>query len=463
MPTDPKQRPDALLQEYVRKRRKQAEPPFRMSDSTRHLLHAEVARSKQARPVEVPEWYKLVLAWKWPLAWAGTAAVFLLAGGLLWHQLSSNELASANSPVGNLALLQDTRVPDAQAPVPAQEGTLNKRVEQFKLEPSEPKVQVALAPVKDEEIASNAARYGMRLPAAPQPASSPAAPVSSAGRAASSASPALRQALESTPLLAGPKATPARGYDSAPPQVPTAPARQLALNAPAPGADRLNESPAIPAPESRTLTAAKSTAVAEGLASPQDQAIDPAAQAANNNRLQFQQVNPTVKYRRNLNSPPLARVLPRFNLQRNGQHVQIEDADGSVYQGVSQTVGSQSQEEKLVRALAESEQASTDQAFSFRAAGTNRSLNQLVVFTGDFRPAPGQAVVDTAGAALATATTQQRPFNAPGAMGGQAGAAPGQARNVSSQAAATNGQGWINGTVSVGRSEFKIEAQQIGP
>jgi hypothetical protein len=96
-------------------------------------------------------------------------------------------------------------------------------------------------------------------------------------------------------------------------------------------------------------------------------------------------------------SGPKSRVLASFHLERDGEAVRIVDADGSIYSGVVQTTAAPvpvlsggdkklpegldtRAEQKAVRSAAESQ---ARQIYSFRAVGTNRSLNELVVFNGD--------------------------------------------------------------------------------
>jgi hypothetical protein len=162
--------------------------------------------------------------------------------------------------------------------------------------------------------------------------------------------------------------------------------------------------------------------------------------------LRFQR-NPSTN-RQNLNSPSAARILAAFEIQRSGAHVQIVDADGSVYTGTSAPA------------------SGAGQPFAFQAMGTNRTLNELVEFTGRFEPGPGETAFTGASAVaqsssergLTTArkTTPPR-FDQMPKTGGQS--ALGQTVSAFSP-----WQARVVGSASVGATnQIRIEAQQIGP
>ena len=140
------------------------------------------------------------------------------------------------------------------------------------------------------------------------------------------------------------------------------------------------------------------------------------------------------EYRTNFNSPPMPNVLNSFQLEQNGRLIRVVDADGSIYDGAIeqppteeaarrgiavQTAATDLKkniepEAKRVEGLAA---ASADEIAAlrnvfFRVAGTNRTLNQLVVFEGNFLARTNQANQIVLGAKLtadqsATATGRQ--------------------------------------------------------
>ncbi len=129
----------------------------------------------------------------------------------------------------------------------------------------------------------------------------------------------------------------------------------------------------------------------------------------------FVRLNAPESYRRNLQSPPSPALLQQFQIQRAGNVVTVVDEDGSVYQG--QVIAAETAMDRGNRRLPEMKRksepaAAADKAveknlgqsvsqaapagkdadsFWFRASGTNRSLNQRVVFTGEFQSRTGDA------------------------------------------------------------------------
>ena len=123
----------------------------------------------------------------------------------------------------------------------------------------------------------------------------------------------------------------------------------------------------------------------------------------------FVRLNAPESYRRNLQSPPSPALLQQFQIQRAGNVVTVVDEDGSVYQGqviAAETPGERANrrlpelkpksdpaaaadkavEKKLGQAMSQATAFGEDSSsFWFRASGTNRSLNQRVVFTGEFQ------------------------------------------------------------------------------
>jgi hypothetical protein len=128
----------------------------------------------------------------------------------------------------------------------------------------------------------------------------------------------------------------------------------------------------------------------------------------------------TREYRVNLNSPPMPNVLSSFQLVRNGRQIRVVDADDSVYDGeiepapteelakhvvelqtaaVGQKQSTELEEKRRVSAAAVGETVPSQNVF-FRVAGTNRSLNQLVVFEGNFLDKDSQPTDLAVGAKL---------------------------------------------------------------
>jgi hypothetical protein len=127
--------------------------------------------------------------------------------------------------------------------------------------------------------------------------------------------------------------------------------------------------------------------------------VDAASQASTPQR--FAQVR---EHRVNFNSPPLPPVLNSFQLAQNGRQIRVVDADGSIYDGaIEQSPGeaaarsgialqttpaelkknNEPETRRSVTSATPGELPEAQNVF-FRVAGTNRTLNQLVVFEGNF-------------------------------------------------------------------------------
>jgi hypothetical protein len=86
-----------------------------------------------------------------------------------------------------------------------------------------------------------------------------------------------------------------------------------------------------------------------------------------------------------------APVLTSFRVEQSGNDMKVFDADGSVYTGSVQIA---QQEPPATRSVAPKNQptqisraaAPAPQTYFFRVVGTNRQLNENVVFSGDFVP-----------------------------------------------------------------------------
>jgi hypothetical protein len=136
-------------------------------------------------------------------------------------------------------------------------------------------------------------------------------------------------------------------------------------------------------------------------------------------RQRFAQVR---EYRTNFNSPPMPTVLSSFQLEQNGRQIRVVDADGSIYDGaieqppteeaarrgiavqtavteLKKNIEPEAKRVEGVSAATAGEIAASQNVF-FRVAGTNRTLNQRVVFEGNFLTKSNQASEIVVGAKL---------------------------------------------------------------
>jgi hypothetical protein len=164
-------------------------------------------------------------------------------------------------------------------------------------------------------------------------------------------------------------------------------------------------------------------------------------------------------------------VLSSFQMDRVGANVRIIDADGSVYKG--EVLGRPSRgggggfgsaTSEPARALKDS---NGNANWAFKVSGTNKNLQQNVVFIGNVldMPAPGAATAATAASGEVQSAVQNR--NAPQFQNAQNSQNASNARRFSSaqnpqfQAAQNS---LITGKVQVGGGkEFKIEAKPSIP
>jgi hypothetical protein len=130
------------------------------------------------------------------------------------------------------------------------------------------------------------------------------------------------------------------------------------------------------------------------------------------------------EYRINLNSPPMPDVLSSFQFMQNGRQIRVVDADDSIYNGTIEQPPTGETARRHVAALAASQELKKNiepdtkriesvgatataetlasQNVFFRVSGTNRTLNQLVVFEGNLLATTNQANEIVVGAKLAT-------------------------------------------------------------
>jgi hypothetical protein len=353
------------------------------------------------------------------------------------------------------------------------------------------RIDLALStPAADAEMVSNAPRFQFRLPA--QPART---------------SPVLQESLPVlTALPTEATAALGRAKDSvaakaASPEPGTSSSVSLAMKSSDQGQLGAADVPVAKAP------AVEQSAANYGLA-----ATGPAQTSTarpyysygsqRQGALYFQQIDPRGKYRQNLNSPPTPKVLTTFEVRQTGQNLQIIDSDGSVYEGLVEprsqrppqvltrgfdaaarpTAGpplggvagptqrppqsAPATTPEIAQTAIENETAQPE-SFAFRAMGTNRTLNQSVVFTGEFEPAPGSVELNQAvagavskGQAVAGRSLQQANELSLARRTGLARSTQAVGSTISA-AGASPSSGRIQGQASVGgKNQFRIEAQQ---
>lgn len=512
MPDEENPRAAELLKAYAARRREEAGAPFELHPATRKMLQDEAARAFPAKPAPMatsgPR--ASLIGRFWPQLAFGTAilAVLVLLLVLVENpgrnkgfelsklpdqplgalgggnaaapaapaakETSENRIASRNvSARGESDLARELNAPAAQsaAPLPstsperARSAKLEKKVGQVESEPglqvSKPTSTVAEAPKNDapgirgfgerESLARAAAPPEVRLQQEKDRAQEEAA---------------SRKPAEKTPLKAD-------KFQVAP-RPNTALADSLSV-------DEKSKQGLVVAQQAQdrdNRDKGRVDSLASGKA-----AGGVAASALPESEFQwgFVQLDSRARYRQNLLSPPVPKVLTSFQLVRNGDNIRVIDSDGSVYEG-SISRGdlrlAEDLEEKRTESLnkryglarqpapaqnmaflgVEPKPGQPDSSFFFQVTGTNRTLNQAVTFTGQYQPPMPSA--STTG--LAVTTEPAASLRGANEIGRKiAGNAPveGQAAAAADKGAAST----IIGKAAIGRTtEFEVKAVSRG-
>jgi hypothetical protein len=380
------------LNAYAQKRRAQAGEPFALDPTTRRRLQDEVAQTV-AQPQESPasgggSWFDSL--WLRLAVWGYACAMIALLAVILLQTFpeQTDSVASAEHETNRGATLSETDVDadtyaegvaDASVaePLPSVESArLGAEREKLKLTaPAERSSNRALRPSARPELSQPSLRLSNGNGGTGGTAQTTA--YYSLAESQRSVQRRLRESPsvdeEHTALFATPFSTNA-----------FADQMSLAFKPPLPETPEsagTSEEPSTSAMGQYGLASVKPEAEAE--------AQEPAATPQ-----QFLQVN--TNYRRNLNSPPMPDVLQSFRLEQSGETLRVIDQDGSTYEGRIQPLQS-SPETVVGTAVIRPEKAVTDQAdsgtagYSFRVTGTNQSLNQQVVFKGNYLNATNQS------------------------------------------------------------------------
>lgn len=409
MPDEPK-KPEELLQAYAEQRRQEQGEPAPLAAFRRQQLQDEVARTYgtgAAGTKATPGW------WTWPrLAWLGVACAVTVVAVLNFNPAREQQLAlktPAEAPAKSeladniLPLEVDSLVFKEAAPQPTV---------------AEPAVRLANAPPMLEDAAGKSkadsfSRAEKDSAVPPPPASAAARSVELLNRDMQR-SPAGDAVKLSTTLETRQQAA---AVNEAKRMDDLALGREGAETETLAGARNVLLKPAsVNEPATTGGVAGARLFLSQNTLD----TLATAQQAATSQR--YVQVDNRAQYRRNFNSPPPLPVMNQFSWQQNGQQVVIVDADGSQYTGLITNAPALGQTVTGLAATPNAEMvqryglaaaspatvagraldgAAGDNIWYFRVSGTNRSLNQSVVFEGNL-----QNVVTTFGTAAAPRQTQ---------------------------------------------------------
>ena len=442
MANEPERPIERLLRAAAKKRRDEAGVPLALHPATRRLLQGEVAR-KYAKPGRRTRRFAEMLGQLWP-RFAGGAAIFAVLALAVYVFVpgSGNDkpeaLLARNEPM--------PAAPQAKQPLPPPSAKVAATPASPAPAPQAMPSTVEFADKSSPALATPARRFGadqdslskdrLAMPlerAAGEKITAAAAP-RLAGRKgaaetkteASGGSPvqapagAVSGTLEQRYGLAGRAVPPA--------SMPTAPASPppVATTPPAATVVAANESVKLtadePAQSRLTFKSLANVASANGIKPASATAdsllnyTDGARSGAMNGSATqwFAQVAPVSKAKTALadKASPAHPVLASFQVEQAGPALRIVDGDGSVYSGYVQIAAAARRQrstkaessattrapQTLGAVLEEPPAASRDSdqpaqpAYFFRVAGTNRSLNNKVVFTGNLMTATNLAL-----------------------------------------------------------------------
>jgi hypothetical protein len=394
---EPERRIEKWLRAFAKKRREQAGDPMELHPATRQLLQREIARQpeEKSRSGFFFNFYPHLR-----LVFAACFTALLIGGWFLWWE-------SAGSPPAQLSMNQasypetspGTAAPDMPPPV------------------ASPSLANADNKVQEEKLKS--------VPSAPQPAPTV---VASANRT----------------LIEPPKEK-TRKKDRA---ESAATQKQLIVTT---AATPQGSSSLIAGALISNTNAQTTLAFQRALAIPSstNAALFDLAKATGAitvsqvfNRLEA----PSTRRRAGGAAAPPAAVLTSFRVEQSGNNLKVVDGDGSVYTGSVQIAQQEpaadysfaaAKNTPTSAARAAKASSPTAQSYFFRVAGTNRNLNEPIVFSGNFVPFTNDQL-----------TTGARNFGGAGGGFGGGGAGGDQAAGQPIQAVLSNSQ--INGNVVIG-------------
>ena len=433
MANEPERPIERLLRDAARKRRDEAGAPIELHPATRRLLQGAVARTF-ANPGREPRFVSEVLGQLWPrFAWG--VAIFAALAVAVYVLLpvpgkgGPEALLARNEPMSR-AVPAKQPLPPPPAPaatVPASPAAAMKSkpaaVALAKKAPPPPataarQLGVERQPLSKDLMAAQTDREVKEKPAlAAAPRMADRKQTAETATAASSGPPAQAPAgtvngADQRQLgFAGKPVPPTRppAAPATPPPVTTSPAATSVVAADESvkrASDKADQpsfaykSLAAVAPANRPQAAPVATDSLSKFA-----AVDRRESKGYSAAQWFAQVAPAPKAENSLanKTPPAHPVLASFQVQQMGDELRIVDGDGSVYSGYVRPAAaarrarsingeapaaaraSRASEELLEEKAAA--QLDTDrlppQIYSFRVAGTSRSLHKKVVFTGN--------------------------------------------------------------------------------
>jgi hypothetical protein len=366
MANEPERPIEKLLRGAANKRRDEAGAPFELHPVNRRLLQGEVAR-QSAKPQHETHSFTDLLSQLWPrFVWG--VAILAVLGVAAWLLLPLPDNGRPETFLAkNKSVFEAAPAKEPLPPMPTAPATIAP--------PPAPTVTPKPAVVAYADTAQPARANPAPLMSAPAlPASPPAVAMTPAPASAVTADESAKLKSDKSGLSAA----------------------QYKSLAAAASANRPSQSPIATDALSKPAGAARKETKAFGSVQ------------------RFVQVAPKAQTKKSLadKAVPAQPVLASFQVEQAGQELRIVDGDGSVYSGRLQlataarrsravkakapaaTLGSRAPagafQEKAALSLDSDPLAA--QTYFFRVAGTNRSLNKQVVFTGNLLTATNLAL-----------------------------------------------------------------------
>jgi hypothetical protein len=413
MSTDPQRPIEKLLHDAAQKRREQAGAPFELHPATRKLLQGEVARQfgKVAGQPE-PSGFSQRLRQLWPkMVWSfGALAIVGLIAWLVFPAATKSRKEELLAKSDRAMRERSTQAPESDVAVP---GAAPEGDRQRQLAAQTPAEMPSVAPDKGLSTPSGvtlADSEKAKAPAEPQPVRSARAAksfdnlqVPSADEKvlkfsnrmnadSSSSTPAASINAPATPPLA------AAGSAAAPNNEAATERNRTTFSLSTPALSAAQRDAAVPsaAPSTEARPAVLAESIAE-IPTSSTNALHTVELAQNFRRLDTARTDALGLQD---GRAPAQVVLASFQVKQVGQEIQIVDQDGSVYSGYVVPAGASLKSAPLEkeaqaatssgasRLYSESSSQSvagmpSSQSLAFRVTGTNSSLNQRVVFSGN--------------------------------------------------------------------------------
>jgi hypothetical protein len=402
---EPERRIEKLLRAFAKKRREQAGDPIQLHSARRQQLQKEIAR--RSEPTGSGGWFSSFFPGLRPrLVFAVCFIALAMAALILWPSLSHRKpgpsLASANYPRTELAQAKKTPPPATPPPVSAV-APPTVAADKDVIQNKPPSISETRALKQEQSLVAGENRTAAVLP---EEKSRQADDITNGaaqfdaftGVSVASAAPSNNETLafkSNGGVGGGAGAVGAMSKNTAGQSLPqsTAPTgATFAANIHSEKNLKTQAATAAPPPASAAFFDQRKNEIA---------AAEPAVSRLFLNRLD----SPVTRQRPidSLTTP--ASVLTSFRVEQTGNAMRIIDADGSVYTGAVQVA----QQESVARAVPPKNAPSAapmakiagrpqaGQNYSFQVAGTNRNLQQNVVFSGNVIPLTnGQLATDGA-------------------------------------------------------------------